>query len=413
MILPRRDEAIDSPALLGGSEDAPASQARARVELTILMPCLNEAKTIGICIHKAKNFLAEAGISGEVVIADNGSVDGSIDIAMAMGARVINVRERGYGAALIGGIEAARGEFIIMGDADDSYDFEKLSGFVEKLRGGDDLVVGNRFEGGIAPGAMPTLHYYVGNPVLSLVGRIFFQIPVRDFHCGLRGFRADAIRKLELRTSGMEFASEMVVRSGLAKLRISEVPTTLKPDGRGRPPHLRTWRDGWRHLKFLLMFSPRWLFLMPGLFLLLAGMGLALTLAAGPLKVTSGLTLDLNSFIAGCVMTVIGHQMVSYSMIAQYYAAITGMLPRDRRTERLLAACKTDRMLIVALCIFIAGIAVFSGALALWGSAGFGNLTDSSPTRLAVAGLSIVVIAFQTAFSAFLFGIFDIPARKE
>lgn len=386
---------------------------RQAVELTILMPCLNEAQTIEVCIRKAKDFLARRNISGEVLIADNGSTDGSIAIAEAEGARVVPIAERGYGAALIGGIEAARGDYIIMGDADDSYDFSALEGFVENLRGGDDLVVGNRFRGGIDPGAMPKLHRYLGNPVLSLIGRVFFKIPVGDFHCGLRGFRRDAIRALDLQTSGMEFASEMVVRAGLENLRISEVPTTLRPDGRDRAPHLRTWRDGWRHLKFLLMYSPRWLYLVPGLFLLVAGMLLALLLAAGPMTIAGKITLDLNSFIAGCVMAVIGHQMISFGLIARYYASITGMLPGDPRSDSILAACKTDRLLVAALVLVLTGAAIFLVALILWAQTGFGELTNPAPTRLAVAGLSVIVIGFQTAFSAFLFGIFDIPTRKN
>ncbi len=318
--------------------ELPANQAYA-VELTILMPCLNEAQTLGVCIAKAQAFLERERICGEVLIADNGSTDGSIQIAEAGGARVVHVSQRGYGAALLGGIEAARGEYIIMGDADDSYDFENLDGFVENLRAGDDLVVGNRFEGGIDKGAMPALHYYLGNPVLSLIGRTLYRIPVGDFHCGLRGFRRDSIRKLQLQTSGMEFASEMVVRSGLDGLRISEVATTLRRDGRGRPPHLRTWRDGWRHLKFLLMYSPRWLYLVPGLILLLTGMLLALALAGGPVTIANAVTLDLNSFIAGCVMAVVGHQMISFGLIARYYASITGMLPARMQSDRILALC--------------------------------------------------------------------------
>jgi glycosyltransferase involved in cell wall biosynthesis len=382
------------------------------VELTILMPCLNEAKTIGGCIAKAKGFLERERISGEVLIADNGSTDGSIAIAGEAGARVVAIAERGYGAALIGGIEAARGEYVIMGDADASYDFENLEGFVERLRAGDDLVVGNRFQGGISQGAMPALHRYLGNPVLSLFGRMFFKIPVGDFHCGLRGFRRDTIQALDLQTAGMEFASEMVVRSGLEKLRISEVPTTLRPDGRGRAPHLRTWRDGWRHLKFLLMYSPRWLYLVPGLLLMMAGVLLTLLLAAGPLTLPGGVTLDLNSFIAGCVIAVIGHQMISFGLIARYYASISGMLPADAHSDSILALCKTDRLLIAALLLILAGAGIFSTALVIWAQTGFGELTSPLPTRLAVAGLSVIVIGFQTAFSAFLFGIFDIPVRR-
>lgn len=406
-------QSSEPPSPASDSEDRSGQTERPRVtELTILMPCLNEAKTVGICISKAKNFLARANIAGEVIVADNGSVDGSIEIAEAMDARVVRIAERGYGAALIGGIEAARGEYIIMGDADDSYDFSSLDSFVEKLRGGDDLVVGNRFEGGIAPGAMPRMHYFIGNPVLSLIGRVFFSIPVRDFHCGLRGFRRNAIRDLALQTSGMEFASEMVVRAGLEKLSISEVPTTLRPDGRGRPPHLRTWRDGWRHLKFLLMYSPRWLYLVPGLMMTAAGLLIALLLSAGPVTIFGGITLDLNSYLGGCIMTVIGHQLLTFALIARYYAAVNGILPHEKRTSRLMSLCKTDRMLLLALGLFVAGAATFGTALVQWANTGFGDLTSPFTTRLAMGGLSVIVIALQTAFSAFLFGIFDIPTRR-
>ena len=231
------------------------------MELTILMLCLNEARTLAHCIDKARSFLTRAGIDGEIVVADNGSTDGSRTFAQSHGARVIEVATRGYGAALIAGIRAAQGRFVIMGDSDDSYDFSRLDGFVAALRNGAQLVTGNRFEGGIAPKAMPRLHRYLGNPVLSGIGRVFFRTPVRDFHCGLRGFERNAILALDLCCPGMEFASEMVVKASLHGLRIAEVPTTLSPDGRGRPPHLRSWRDGWRHLRFLLIHAPQWLFL--------------------------------------------------------------------------------------------------------------------------------------------------------
>ena len=234
------------------------------VELTILMPCLNEAETIGRCVGKARAFLAQSGVAGEVLIADNGSTDGSQAIAESLGARVVPIAARGYGNALIGGIQTACGRFVIMGDSDDSYDFSALGGFIEKLRAGYQLVMGNRFQGGILPGAMPPLHRYVGNPILTTIGRLFFRSPCGDFHCGLRGFDRDAILALDLQAPGMEFASEMVVKATTNKLRITEVPTTLAPDGRSRPPHLHSWRDGWRHLRFLLLFSPRWLFLFPG-----------------------------------------------------------------------------------------------------------------------------------------------------
>ena len=242
------------------------------VELTVVMPCLNEAETIDVCIQKALTAMESHRLSGEVVIADNGSTDGSQAIARRLGARVVHVERKGYGSALMGGIAAARGRYVIMGDADDSYDFTAIMPFVEQLRAGNHLVMGNRFKGGIKPGAMKALHRYLGNPVLTGIGRLFFRSRCGDFHCGLRGFDRGAIVDLDLRTTGMEFASEMVVKATLQKLRISEVPTTLSPDGRSRPPHLRSWRDGWRHLRFLLLYSPRWLFFLPGIALLLCGL---------------------------------------------------------------------------------------------------------------------------------------------
>ena len=278
-------------------------------ELTILMPCLNEAETLATCIRKAKGFLARTGISGEVLIADNGSSDGSPELAEELGARVILVRQKGYGAALMGGIEAARGQYTIMGDADDSYDFASIDQFIDRLRGGADLVMGNRFNR-IQPGAMPLMHRYLGNPVLSFIGRLFFHIPVSDFHCGLRGFNTAKIRMLGLQTTGMEFASEMIVRSVLAGFSIAEVPITLYPDGRSRPPHLRTWRDGWRHLKFLLMYSPRWLYLVPGFLLLGVGLVLAFALLFGPLKLAN-IVLDLNTLLVACCLAIAGRP-ISY-----------------------------------------------------------------------------------------------------
>ena len=307
---------------------AEPEQVEPGVELTILLPCLNEAGTLAACIRKAKSFLKANAIAGEIVVADNGSTDGSPRIAAEFGARVVGVAERGYGAALLGGIEAARGRYVVMGDADDSYDFTNLGLFVDKLRRGADIVIGNRFAGGIAPGAMPFLHKYLGNPVLSFLGRLFFSFPVRDFHCGLRAFRAAAVRDLGLRSAGMEFASEMVVRSSLAGLTIVEVPTTLQPDGRSRPPHLKTWRDGWRHLKFLLMYSPRWLFFIPGAALIALGLLLTAMLSWGPIHVFRDVVLDVNTFISACFFTIAGVQLVSFGAISRAYAAISRLLRR-------------------------------------------------------------------------------------
>ncbi|MEQ1939771.1 glycosyltransferase [Mesorhizobium sp. CN5-321] len=383
------------------------------MELTVLMPCLNEAETLALCIGKAQAFLKRAGIAGEVLIADNGSTDGSQEIAEALGARVVPVAQKGYGAALLGGIAAARGRYVIMGDADDSYDFSALEAFVERLRSGADLVMGNRFKGGIDEGAMPPLHRYLGNPVLSFIGRLFYRIDTGDFHCGLRGFRADSIRALDLRTSGMEFASEMVVRAALAGLRIEEVPTTLKPDGRSRAPHLRTWRDGWRHLKFLLMYNPRWLFFIPGT--ALAGMGLvfAALLVFGPLRVINNLSLDLNTFVAACFAVITGVQLITFGAISRHYAHMTGILPDNRRSTWLSGYLNTDRLAANAGLLFTAGMLFFGYAIARWASLGFGPLDNSEIPRIVVLGLSLVVISFQAFFSAFLLGVLEIPLKRE
>ncbi|WP_457150891.1 glycosyltransferase family 2 protein [Mesorhizobium sp. P5_C1] len=388
------------------------ASATKQLELTILMPCLNEAETLAVCIGKAKAFLDKAGISGEVLIADNGSTDGSQAIAAEGGARVVPVAQKGYGAALLGGISAAKGRFIIMGDADDSYDFGALEAFVARLRDGADLVMGNRFQGGIEAGAMPPLHRYLGNPVLSFVGRLFFRIKTGDFHCGLRGFNADSIRKLDLQTTGMEFASEMVVRGALAGLRIEEVPTTLKPDGRSRPPHLRTWRDGWRHLKFLLVYNPRWMFFIPGT--VLAGLGLlfAALLVFGPLRVIDNLSLDLNTFVAACFMVVTGVQLITFGAISRYYAEITGILPPSRRSDWLTRTISTDRLAANAGICFAGGVLFFGYAVARWAHLGFGPLDDSEIPRIVVLGLSLIVISLQVFFSAFLLGVLEIPVKR-
>jgi len=383
------------------------------LELSILMPCLNEAETIETCIRKAKDFLVRCAVSGEVLVADNGSTDGSVGLAEGLGARVVHVAERGYGAALSAGISAACGTYVIMADADDSYDFANLSSFLEKLRTGYDLVMGNRFRGGIEPHAMPLLHRYLGNPVLSFLGRLFFQIPVGDFHCGIRGFRRRAILDLGLRTTGMEFASEMIVRSGLARLSIAEVPTTLKPDGRSRAPHLKTWRDGWRHLKFLLMLSPKWLFLFPGV--LLSGFGLLLcaALMGGPVWISSGIVLDLKSFLAGCLFAIMGIQLLTFGALARYYATVKGILPPGPRSNRLVTWCKTDNVVLVALAIVVIGGSLFGVAFYQWARVDFGTLTNPLVPRLVVAGLSAVAVGIQMGFAGFLFSIFDIEISRR
>jgi glycosyltransferase involved in cell wall biosynthesis len=361
------------------------------LELTILMPCLNEAETLATCIGKARAFLAHSGIAGEVLVADNGSTDGSVVLAESAGARVVDVPERGYGAALRAGIAAARGRFVVMGDADDSYDFSRLEPFVARLRDGCDLVMGNRFAGGIAPGAMPFLHRYLGNPVLSLIGRLFFRARIRDFHCGLRGFRRDAVLGLDLQTSGMEFASEMVVRAALARLPIAEVPTTLAVDGRSRPPHLRTWRDGWRHLRFLLMFSPRWLFLYPGLALILFGVLGTAALFAGPLMFTARLSLDDHSYLVATVAMLVGIQVAGFGVVARHFASAYGLLPRSRALVATMRVVTLERGLLGSLALLVFGISGVAWSVWQWALVDFGHLT--APAVMRVLALSLVLIA--------------------
>ncbi len=381
------------------------------VELTILMPCLNEAETLATCIRKARQALEAHGISGEIVVADNGSEDGSKEIAVREGARVVDIERKGYGSALLGGIRAARGRFVIMGDADDSYDFSSIWPFLDRLRGGADLVMGNRFKGGIAPGAMPFLHRYLGNPVLSWLGRLFFGVESGDFHCGLRGFNRDRILALNLRTTGMEFASEMVVRASLEGYAITEVPTTLSRDGRSRPPHLRTWRDGWRHLSFLLMYSPRWLFLLPGFFLLIGGVAGAVVLAPGPI-VIAGVGFDLHTFLAACVFALVGTQSITFSVMARKFTTAHKLIPPSKNFSPLLEAVTLERMLIVGGVIAFAGLVGFVRCIALWASTGFGPLEYASLLRLLILSLTAMAMGVQFVFSAFMSAIIDIPTRQ-
>jgi hypothetical protein len=394
--------------------DRPTEELSANsIELTILMPCLNEAETISICVEKANSFLARSGIAGEVLIVDNGSADGSVELAEKGGARVIIAPARGYGTALRAGVAAARGRFVIMGDADDSYDFANLDAFVAKLRHGCDLVMGNRFAGVIEQGAMPFLHRYLGNPVLSLFGRLFFRTAIGDFHCGLRGFRRDAILALDLRTSGMEFASEMVVRAALAKLVIAEVPTTLAVDGRSRPPHLRTWHDGWRHLRFLLMFSPRWLFLYPGLGLIILGALGTTALFRGPLRLTAQLGLDDHTFLVSAIAILVGVQVVGFGVIARHFSGANGLLPRSRRLVALSSIMSLERGLMAALGMVSAGVSGVGWSLWQWALVDFGSLTAPVVMRVLTFSMVLIAIGVQFAFTVFLLGIVDMPLRKK
>ncbi len=381
------------------------------LELTILMPCLNEAETLAVCIDKAQAFLARSGIAGEVVIGDNGSTDGSQDIARAHGARVVDVPSRGYGSALIGGIRAARGRFVIMADSDDSYDFSALDPFVAKLREGYALVMGNRFKGGIMPGAMPKLHRYLGNPVLTFIGRLFFRSPCGDFHCGLRGFDRAAILALDLQAPGMEFASEMVVKATLKRISITEVPTILHPDGRSRPPHLRSWRDGWRHLRFLLLYSPSWLFLYPGLALFIAGVwGMAWLLPGS--RHVGGVTLDIHSLLYAAVFLLVGAQSAIFWLFAKQYGMREGMLPDDPDFRALVSRITLERGLVLGALLVLAGVVLGMAAVGGWGAAGFGNLAPASTMRAVIPSATLILLGFQIAYGSFFISVLDIRSAR-
>jgi glycosyltransferase involved in cell wall biosynthesis len=379
-------------------------------ELSIVMPCLNEAETLEVCIRKARGFIEEHGIDGEVVIADNGSTDGSQGLATKCGARVVDVAAKGYGSALMGGIRAARGRFIIMGDADDSYDFVNLMPFVAELRVGHDLVMGNRFRGGIKPNAMPPLHKYLGNPVLTFIGRLLFKSPSGDFHCGLRGFRKDAALELDLRTTGMEFASEMVVKMTLNKKRIAEVPTTLSKDGRSRPPHLRSWHDGWRHLRFLLLYSPRWLFFYPGLTAMLIGVMTWAFLLPSPQSI-GGIRLDVHTLLYGALLLMVGYQSVIFAVFTKVFAISEGLLPEDPRLEKHLSEVSLEKGLICGGLALLLGIAGSIFAVVNWEMRGFGLLDPSETLRVVIPSVTAIALGFQTMLSSLFLGVLRLRRR--
>ncbi|MGF1539124.1 MAG: glycosyltransferase family 2 protein [Pleurocapsa sp.] len=376
---------------------------RELLEVSIVMPCLNEAETLATCVRKAKRYLAENDIYGEVIVADNGSVDGSQQIARSLNARVVDVPVKGYGSALKAGIASARGQYIIMGDADDSYDFSKLNPFVNKLRQGYDLVMGNRFRGGIAPGAMPPLHRYLGNPVLTGIGRLLFSSPCGDFHCGLRGFRKDTISSLDLQTTGMEFASEMVVKATLYGMKIAEVPTTLSPDGRSRPPHLNTWRDGWRHLRFLLMYSPRWLFFYPGIFLILTGFLGTLWLLPSP---------KVHTLLYSSTAMTIGFQIVIFALFTKVFAIREGLLPPDRRLKMLFRYINLESGLIVGGLLMLLGIGASVYAFGIWGQNSFGSLNPAETMPIVISAVTCVALSFQVIFSSFFLSILGLKGSQ-
>jgi glycosyltransferase involved in cell wall biosynthesis len=383
---------------------------RTQVEVSIVIPCLNEAATLGACIDKASRSLQELGVHGEVVVADNGSTDGSESIAAEHGARVVHVQRRGYGSALMAGIAAARGEFVVMGDADDSYDFSNLHPFVERLREGYDLVVGNRFAGGIHPGAMPFLHKYLGNPVLTRIAKRFFGSPVGDVYCGLRGFRRSAIQSLDLRATGMEFAIEMVIKASFGGLRIAEVPTTLAPDRRGRPPHLRTWRDGWRSLRFLLLYSPTWLFLYPGLALMALGTGTMIWLLPETRRI-GDVAFDAHTLAYAGLAVVVGFQAATFGVFAKVFAITEGLLPPDRRFARFARPNLLEIGILVGAALVVVGIGASVYALFLWNEKSFGALDYSQTLRIVIPAVTLIALGFQIVLSSFFISILGLKRR--
>jgi len=394
----------------GPSLNPLASDTPAPIEVSVVLPCLNEADTVATCIRKATTSLLKCGVHGEVIVADNGSTDGSKEIATALGARVVAVATHGYGAALAAGIDAARGEFVIMADADDSYDLESLAPFIDKLRGGCDLVMGNRFAGGIQPGAMPPLHRYLGNPVLTSIGRRFFRTPARDFHCGMRGFKRTSAIRMNLRTTGMEFASEMVVKASLLDMIVAEVPTRLFPDGRSHPSHLRSWRDGWRHLRFLLLYSPRFLFFLPGVALAIIGLLGGTLLVSGPRRV-GGVTFDLNSLLFCAAAVILGWQAMLFATFAKVFAISEGLLPMDPRLNRLFRVITLETGLMVGVAMFGAGLVAAFAAVAGWRTASFGPLDPEHTLRLVIPSVTLMVLGAEAIMGSFFLSILGLRRK--
>lgn len=381
--------------------------AMEELEVTVLMPCLNEAETVATCVQKARSFLQRTGTSGEVLVADNGSSDGSQALAREAGARVVDVPAKGYGSALLGGLQAARGRFVIMGDADDSYDFSRLDAFLASLRSGHTMVIGHRFRGGIRRGAMPWLHRYLGNPVLSFLGRVFFSCRIGDFHCGLRGIERAAALRLGLSSPGMEFASEMIVKAALARWSIGEVPTVLSPAGRSRPPHLRSWRDGWRHLRFLLMMSPRWLLLYPGLCLITAGVAGELAILRGPV-IIHGVGFDIHSMLFAAGATVLGLQLLLFSLMARTIGVLKGLLPMTTTLARFLRLFTLERGILLGISLGMAGLALAGYSVDAWAHARLGALDPVSMMRIAIPSVTLMLSGGEVLFASFLLGLIDV-----
>jgi len=380
------------------------------VEISIVMPCLNEVETLATCIEKARRAIETEGFAAEIIVADNGSTDGSQDLARELDVRVVEVARKGYGSALIGGIDAARGKYVIMGDADDSYDFSAIKPLVDRLREGYDLVMGNRFAGGIEPGAMVWSHRWVGNPMLTAISRLFFHTPVGDMHCGLRGFRKDAYERLHLQATGMEFASEMVIKASLQRMRITEVAVTLSPDGRSRPPHLRTWRDGWRHLRFMLLFSPRWLFLYPGLVLFATGIALSVLLLPGPLRV-GGARLDIHTLLVAGFLALLGYQLVLFAIFTKFFAIRVGFHPPHPALQKVFRYVTLEIGLVAGALMVLGGLLTLVITVASWSASGFGNLDPSTTMRQVITAVVLTALGTQTVFASFFMSILGIESE--
>ncbi len=391
----------------------PSSSDQQAVEISVVMPCLNEAETVGACVRKALETIREHGILGEVIVADNGSTDGSPAIAQSLGARVVNVEERGYGSALMGGIASSRGLYVLMADADDSYDFSEIPRVLDKLREGYDLVQGCRLPSGggtVKPGAMPWLHRWIGNPLFSALVRRWFGAPIHDVHAGMRAFSTDFARSLDQRCTGMEFASEMVIKASLRGAKIAEVPITLHPDGRRtRRPHLRTFRDGWRHLRFYLVYSPRWLFLVPGVALMLAGMvGYAIAL---PGLQVGGINFDVNTLLFASLAVIAGFQSVLFAMLTKVFAITEGLIPHDTRFERVFAYVNLERGLLAGVAAMIVGSVLLLGAINQWRAASFGALDYAHTTRWVIPGVTLTTLGIQTVLSSFFLSVLGLRRR--
>jgi glycosyltransferase involved in cell wall biosynthesis len=378
-------------------------------ELSIVMPCLNEAQTVGTCVTKAIAYLDAHEIKGEVIVADNGSADGSQAIAARLGARVVSVPRKGYGHALRAGIRAARGRFVIMGDSDDSYDFAALQPFLDKLRAGYDLVLGNRFKGGIEPGAMPVLHKYFGNPLLTLIGRSLYKSPSHDFYCGLRGFRRNAILRLDLDAGGMEFALEMIVKASIHHLRITEVPTRLSVDGRDRPSHLRSWRDGWRSLRLFLLLSPSGLFLYPGAAVFLLGVAATIMLFAGDVAF-EGVVLAERTMVLTAAAINLGFEAMMFWAFAKMVAIQRGLLLPDKAFERFRRAAPLERGLALGGALILLGISAFIAAISEWSAVGFGQLTQGAAMRMVIVSGTTLMLGTQIVYGSFFLYVLEYRA---